>query len=112
MLIEFSDFKANLYRMNIVCERGIGPQGNLKKIIEESEARFRLLQDTVSLKKEAGKLEGATLSRKENLPRSEMNAGLPLHFLLLLKKSTNGFFSVLMVTPLRSLSKGLNKLVT
>ena len=43
MLIEFSDFKANLYRMNIVCERGIGPQGNLKKIIEESEARFRLL---------------------------------------------------------------------
>ena len=66
---------------------------------------------TQSKKKEMCKLEGAILSRKENLPRSEKKAGLPLRFLLLFKKSANGFFSVL-VTPLRALNKGLNKLIT
>ena len=40
-----------------------------------------------------------------------MLIGLSLHFLLLLKKSTNGFFSVLMITPVWALSKGLNKLI-
>ena len=42
--------------------------------------------------KETSKLEGAILSRKESLPKCEMNAGRPLHFLLLLQKKTNLFF--------------------
>ena len=84
----------------------------MKKIIEENEARFGLLYDTVNNKKETCKLEVPILPRKENVSRSEINAGLPLHFLLLLKKSTKGFFSALMVTQLRALIKGFNKLIT
>ena len=63
-------------------------KGNLKKIIEENEARFRLLgtQPTKKKKKETCKLEDAILSRKENRPKSDMNSGIPRHLLLLLKK--------------------------
>ena len=38
-----------------------------------------------------------------------MNAGLPAHFLLPLKESTNG---LVMITPLRALTKSLNGLIT
>ena len=38
------------------------------------------------------------MSRKENLPRIEINAGLPLHFLLLLKKSANSFLFFFFIT--------------
>ena len=38
------------------------------------------------------------MSRKENLPESEVNAERPLHFLLLLKKYKR-VFSVLMINP-------------
>ena len=41
-----------------------------------------------------------------------MNAGLPLHFLLLIKRNTNGFFSMLIITPQRAISIGLNKRLT
>ena len=36
--------------------------------------------------KETCKLEGAILSRKENRPKSDVNSGIPRHFLLLLNK--------------------------
>ena len=38
-----------------------------------------------------------------------MNAGLPAHFLLPLKESTNG---LVMIKPLRALTKSLNGLIT
>ena len=46
-------------------------------------------------------------SRKENLPKSEMNAGRPLHFLLLLKKIQMGFFSVRSSLPEVFCKKGV-----
>ena len=54
---------------------------------------FGLLRtQSTTTKKETCKL-GVILSRKENLLRSEMNAGLPVHFLLLFKKvQAIGFF--------------------
>ena len=55
-----------------------------KKIIKE---RFGVLKDKVKKKKNS---EGAFLSPKEKLPRSEMNADLLPRFPSLLKNGTNG----------------------
>ena len=51
-------------------------------------------QSTTKIKKkqEKCKLDSAIFSRKENLQRNKVNAGLPLYFLLLLKRYINGFF--------------------
>ena len=65
----------------------------MKKIIEENEGRFGLLLHRVNKKKETCKLEGAILPCKENLPKSDMNAGKPLYFLLLFKKYKRFFLS-------------------
>ena len=68
---------------------------------------------TQSTKKESWKVERAILSRNENLPRSETNAGWStVSFPATPLKSAKGFFSVFMIITLRALSKGLNKIIT
>ena len=58
-----------------------------KKTIKE---RFGVLKDKVQKKKKKKKSEGAFLSPKKKLPRSEMNADLLPHFPPFLKNGTNG----------------------
>ena len=63
-----------------------------------------MLKEKVKKKKKKNS-EGAFLSPKEKLPRSEMNADLLPRFPSLLKNGTNGWFiSVVMVTPLKALN--------
>ena len=60
----------------------------------ESQNRCFIKESTPKFPKNENFLPPHThTSRKENLPKSKMNAGRPLHFLLLHEKNTNSFFS-------------------
>ena len=96
----YSDFKAILFNWTLFAKEGLELQNK-----KDNQRKIWSVKGQSQKKKKKKKSEGAFLSPKEKLPRSEMNADLLPRFPSLLKNGTNGWFiSVVMVTPLKALN--------